>query len=226
MLVQITGPRNVRYVFLLSALLAGLWLASSAFAVSLPGHALSGKISQTPPNVTSPLSAPGNSTGHADTPGALLVAHLTWQGIAQPNHRNTTETFNLMLRLDSGGPLVQYGNVATDASGYVTVPVDSLAAGTYNYQAKGLRSLARGGQVTLAGDPVTSVEMGTMRAGDGTNDNVVDARDFSTLKADWGGQCGFCGQNLRSDFNKTDNVDATDFSLMKGNFGSGGAPPP
>src|SRR5215212_3827879 len=108
MLVQIACPRKWRYVFIMSAVLAGVWLASSAFAVALPGRAVSGK---SVPNFAAPLSSPGGSTGPVDTPGALLVAHLTWQGIAQPNHRNTTQTLTLTLRLDSGGPLAQYDNV-------------------------------------------------------------------------------------------------------------------
>ena len=82
--------------------------------------------------------------------------------------------------------------------------------------------------MTLAGDPVASVELGTMPAGDATNDNQVDILDYMALKANFGGGrwCFDCPhRDFRCDFNNNDYIDATDFSLMKSNFGHGGAPP-
>jgi hypothetical protein len=158
--------------------------------------------------------------------GVLLVGHIDWQGIPQPNHRNTTETLTLTLRLNSGGPLIQYGNMTTDAAGYLTVPVGSLAAGTYDYRAKGPRNLANGGSVTLAGAPVTNLEMGLMASGDANNDNVVNATDFAILRSTFGKPFCFCTDyDPRADFNNSDSVDVTDFTLLKGNFGHEGVPP-
>jgi hypothetical protein len=214
------GQAGRQYICFALVLLAGIWLAAgSASADSSPRLA--------PYGAGAHAALPSWSIA-ADPPGAVLVAHVTWQGIAQPNSRNTTETLTLTLRLESGGPLTRYGNVATDAGGFITVPVDSLVAGTYNYQAKGFRNLAQGGQVTLAGDPVTNLEMGLMKAGDASNDNVVNGTDFTILKAGMGwGRCyDFgCPFDPRADFNNSDNIDATDFTLLKNNFGLGGAPP-
>ena len=217
------------YLWLVVAVLAGLWLAAgSVSAVSPAGNETGDKVAphlaSAPVAIHLPLSS--GLASPAETPASALVAHVTWQGIGQPNHRNTTETLTLTLRLNSGGPLVTYPSIATDASGFFTVSVDSLPAGTYNYQAKGFRNLAQGGQVALAGDPVTNVEMGLMAAGDASNNNVVDSTDFAILRSTFGHPFCWCSTyNARADFNNTDNVDSTDFSLLKGNFGHGGAPP-
>jgi hypothetical protein len=221
MAAKLHGHVSWWYVCFALILLVGLWLAAGSTSAD-SGSRLA------PSGAGARVGLLPICSIAADPPGAVLVAHVTWQGIAQPNHRNTTETLTLTLRLESGGPLAQYSNVASDASGFITVPVDSLVAGTYNYQAKGFRNLAQGGQVTLAGDPVTNLEMGLMKAGDASNDNVVNSTDFTILRAavGWGRCHDFgCPFDPRPDFNNSDNVDATDFTLLKNNFGSGGAPP-
>ena len=179
-----------------------------------------------PTNTAVNTNTPTYTSTRTPTTGALLVGHVTWQGIPQPNARNTTETFTLTLRLNSGGPPSQYGNLATDAGGYFTVPLGSLAPGTYNYLAKGPRNLANGGQVSLAGAPVTTMEMGMMAAGDASDNNVVDSGDFAILRSTFGKPFCFCTDyDARADFNDSDNVDSSDFNLLKGNFGHGGTPP-
>ena len=221
MIMVLTDQRSWRFLFLVSALLVGLWLAGSASAGPQAGREL-GLASA--PSFAAHLSAGSSIASPADTPTAVLVAHMTWQGIAQPSSRNSTMTLTLTLRLVDGGPLITYPNLTTDASGFLTVPVESLPAGTYNYRAKGYKNLARGGQVGLAGDPVTNVEMGTMPAGDAVENNLVDAIDFSLLRNQFG-HCEQCLRDSRCDFNNDDVINATDFTLMKGNFGLGGAPP-
>jgi hypothetical protein len=69
-----------------------------------------------------------------------------------------------------------------------------------------------------------------MRAGDAasvgaTNFNVVNATDFTTLKATFGKSYGQPGYDARADFDNTDVVNATDFTLLKGNFGQAGCGP-
>src|SRR3954469_4149897 len=169
-----------RYWFAACVVIAGLGLMSVASTSSVAGGepATSGTA-----RGAATLPTDRGHTGHPDAPGDVLVVHTTWQGIQQPNSRNSTQTLTLTLRLVGGDPLVQYANLATDASGFITVPVDTLPAGTYKYQAKGYRNLARGGQVSLGGGPVTNLEMGLMLAGDALNDNVVNATDFGVLKS-------------------------------------------
>jgi hypothetical protein len=191
------------------ALLASLWLLSSTASAD--------RVASKP----IPQSAPGMPLDNA-----LLVSHVTWQGISQPNSSNTTQTITLTLRLVGGGPYYDYAGMTTDASGYFTVDVSALASGDYNYRVKGPRNLAKGGVVTLAGAPVTNTEMGILRAGDANNDNAVNGVDFIILK-NASGRCPFswCNYDARPDFNNNDVVNSTDFNLLKNNYGLGGAPP-
>jgi len=163
-----------------------------------------------------------------------LVVHLTWQGIAQPSSRNTTETVTATLRLVSGGPAYEYTGYTTDANGVFTLPVGSVPAGTYVIRVKGPRNLSNGtgsggcvDTVSLTGAGVTNFEAGTMKAGDaanagGSNFNVVNVTDFSVLKVTFGKAYGDVGYDARGDFDNNDVVNSTDFSLLKGNFGSSG----
>jgi hypothetical protein len=162
----------------------------------------------------------------------VLSVHVTWQGIPQPNSRNTTETITMTLRLAGGGPANEFTGMTTDAGGYFTVPVSSLPSGTYNIRVKGPRNLSGptdscATTVTLSGAPVTSVDMGLQKAGDAlstgpSNFNIVNAADFTTLKATFGKSYGQFGYDSRADFDNTDVVTAADFTLLKGNFGQAG----
>jgi len=188
-------------------------------------------VTSTATNTDTPTVTP------TDTPAVtpVLVVHLTWQGIAQPNTRNTTETVTATLRLASG-PATEYVGYATDASGNFTLPVGSLPSGTYTIRVKGPRNLSNGPggacnqTVSLTGGLVTNFEAGTMRAGDansagGTNFNVVNSTDFTTLKATFGKSIGQPGYDNRADFDNNDVVNSTDFTLLKGNFGQAGCGP-
>ena len=156
---------------------------------------------------------------------ALLVGHVTWQG--RPAQPNTLQQLpiTLTLRLTSGGPYFDFATQNTDSSGYFTVTVTGLPAGTYNWRVKGPKYLANAGQVVLSGGPQQSVEMGLMKVGDANNDNVVNTIDFTILKGTFGKALGDPGYDQRADFNGDNRVNVTDFTLQKSNFGLGGAPP-
>jgi hypothetical protein len=111
--------------------------------------------------------------------------------------------------------------VATNASGYFTVTT-GLPGGSYNWSIKGTLNLAGSGTLGLSAS-TTSVEMGMMRAGDCTNDNVVSGQDFSTLKNTFGKSSGQPGYDGRADFNRDAVIGSTDFNLLKGSFGQGGS---
>jgi hypothetical protein len=129
------------------------------------------------------------------------------------------------LTLKLGTNEVNYPVVTTDASGFFTVSVSGLASGTYGWRAKGPQYLANSGSLTLAGAPVTSVEMGLMLAGDANNDNVITVIDVSILRGTFGKSCGDAGYDGRADFTGDCMVTAVDFGLLKNDFGMGGAPP-
>jgi len=150
------------------------------------------------------------------------VVHVTWQGIPQPNSRNTTETITTTLQSVCSSPPIEFGPVSTDAGGTYTLPLGGVPNGTYYIRAKGPRNLSSGSgtldTITLAGGPVTNVDLGTMRAGDAlstgaTNFNVVNSSDFSTFKFTFGKAYGQVGYDARIDFDNTDVVSSPDFTL-------------
>lgn len=156
---------------------------------------------------------------------AQLVGHVTWQG--RPTQPNVLQQLpiTLTLRLQSGGPEYSYLNMTTDASGFFTPTLGTLPAGNYNWRVKGPQYLANSGALNWTGGASVQQDMGVMRVGDVSNDNVVDITDFSILRATFGRSCGDPGYDSRADFNGDCTVDITDFSLLRSNFGSSGAPP-
>ena len=160
------------------------------------------------------------------TPGVgIIVGHVTWQNIPQNNARSILP-ITLTLKLGTGNE-VNYPQQNTDAAGFFTVSVGVLPPGTYNWRVQspdgvnggnlGPGFLANCGTVDLAGAPQTNAEMGLMKGGDASNDNVINSTDFNILKADFG-QSGL----KRADFDNNLVVNATDFNIQKGNFGLAG----
>jgi hypothetical protein len=145
------------------------------------------------------------------TPGAMIMGHVLWQGSTQPNARQV-QTATLTL---CASTLMTY-TVTTDDSGTFTQS-PNLPDGTYSWRIKNFRTLANAGSLTVAGG-VANQEMGTMRAGDASNDNVVNSNDFIVLKNAFGGTT-----DPRADFNNDGVVTAGDFGLLKATFGTAGA---
>ena len=153
-----------------------------------------------------------------------LVGHVTWKDRpAQPNAR---QQLPITITLKLGANEVNYPSTTTDANGFFTVTVSSLAPGTYNYRIKGPKYLARSSTLALTGNLVTNVEMGALLVGDANDDNIISISDFNILKNTFGRQIGDPGYDDRADFTGDQLVTITDFNLMKNNFGSAGAPPP
>jgi hypothetical protein len=150
---------------------------------------------------------------------------VTWEGRpAQPNPLQELP-ISLTLRLASGGPYYDYPYQNTDASGYFTVSVAGLPAGTYNWRVKNPQYLANSGTLTLSGGPLTQVEMGLMLAGDANGDNLVSSPDFIMLRDAFGFGCGSPPYQAATDFTGDCVVNAVDFTLLRSNFGHAGASP-
>src|SRR5262245_18527328 len=90
---------------------------SRAFAGALVGLP-DNLIAPPPPAGTPPADTPTSTP----TPTAILVGHVTWSGISQPNARNIQP---ISLTLMMGTIQVDYAAQNTDASGFFTVPVGS-----------------------------------------------------------------------------------------------------
>ena len=153
----------------------------------------------------------------------VLTGHVTWQG--RPAQPDTLQEVPITLTLKQGTTEINYPAVTTDNRGFFTVSVGSLAGGTYNWRVKGQKYLANAGNVLLTGGPTTSVEMGSMRAGDANNDNSVNVVDFNLLRNSFGRLAGETGYDDRADFSGDQIVNVVDVSLHKGSMGQSGAPP-
>ena len=123
----------------------------------------------------------------------------------------------------SGGVSRDYP-VVTDHSGYYTLTLTTAGPGAYNWRCKNPQTLATAGAAVLVGG-TNNVDMGTLRAGDANNDNIVNSADFSILRNTFGIGIGGQGYDARADFNGDSVVNSTDFNLLKSNFGQAGAPP-
>ena len=194
-----TGPQNTQFECSTGGLTSGLQLVF------------------TQPSCTTPTPSA------TSTPNSQMVGHVTWQ--SRPAQPNALQVLPITLTLKLGTTETNYPVQNTDASGFFTVSVGALPAGTYDWRVKGPQYLANAGTVSLTGAPSTQQEMGVMRTGDTNNDNRVNATDFSNLKNTFGKSLGDPGYDARADFNGDNVVNTVDFNALKGNFGLAGANP-
>jgi hypothetical protein len=105
------------------------------------------------------------------------------------------------------------------------VSVSGLPSGSYAWRAKGPKYLANSGSIVLTGAPSVGQEMGMMRAGDASDDNLVNIADFNIVKNTFGRSQGEPGYDDRADFTGDEVINLFDFNLLKLNLGTSGAPP-
>ena len=82
----------------------------------------------------------------------------------------------------------------------------------YDVRVKNPLTLANYKSTVTLEPGVNNVNLGTLLAGDSSNDNVVDVLDFSYLRASFGTRAN------QADFNGDGVVDVLDFSLLAGPF--------
>jgi photosystem II stability/assembly factor-like uncharacterized protein len=182
-------------------------------------HSPSGFLTPTPTRTSTPTST--------STPGSLLIGHVTWQG--RPAPPNSRLQVPVTLTLKSGATEVNYEPQYTDPYGFFTVTVSGMT-GPYSWRVDdattslhSARYLANLGAINLNGDPITQAGFGVMRAGDATNDNIVNSSDFVIVRNSFG--CSPIQCDERADFNGDTLVNSGDFNLLRTNFGTSGSPP-
>ncbi|WP_020571199.1 putative Ig domain-containing protein [Neolewinella persica] len=116
----------------------------------------------------------------------------------------------------SGQTTPVYSNTEmVGATGEMTLT--GLTPGTYVLAVKHVQYLRVVETVTInAGSNI--VDVGSLLAGDGNNDNQVSAIDFSILAGTYNLQEGDAGYNPNADYNGNTLVNALDFSLLVTNF--------
>jgi hypothetical protein len=154
------------------------------------GGPFTGSVSYTQPPCPG-TATPTRTPTRTPTPSvpSMLVGHVVWQG------RPTTaaslgQVMPLTLTLKLGNNETNYPPtippyIDTDASGFFTVSVSTLPAGTYNWRLKGPSYLSTRGTLVL-GAGLTQAEMGLQLGGDISGDNLVTISDFNTVKTNFG----------------------------------------
>jgi YD repeat-containing protein len=156
--------------------------------------------------------------------GGIFHGHVSLPGRPTPPDPTWVIPLQVSFLVPGTSTVVFSATPLTDASGNFSV--GNLPPGTYDVQIKfasALSKLARN-QVVLVGDnPVH--DFGALAMGDVNNDDVVDALDFSSLRATFGKCAGDAGYDARAELNGDGCVDALDFSLLRPNFGKFGPQP-
>jgi len=145
---------------------------------------------------------------------------VTWQGRAAAPNKLQELPITVLLKLGEDEVLI--ARLETDNSGYFKLPVDDIPDGEYSYRVKGPQYLSNSGVVVLKHDPETNVEMGLMRVGDMSNDNLVNVEDFNLLRNAFGSAPGSANYDPRADLSGDVKVDGSDFNLLRLNFGDSG----
>jgi len=162
-----------------------------------------------------------------------LIGHVNWESRpSQPNQlQEVPVTLTLVLQVNKRSYPIELTDQTTDPYGFFTVTLDNLPNSIYNWYVDDTYSaqhspnyLSNSGTVTLTGEPVINVEMGMVRAGDATNDNLVNISDFNILKASFNLACRNPNYDNRADFTGDCVVSISDFVPLKANFGQSGAP--
>src|SRR5207249_4257786 len=93
-------------------------------------------LSATPPPGT---PCPTYTPTMTPSPPPVLAGHVTWQG--RPAPPGPVQQLPITLTLKLGATEINYPGRNTDASGFFTVSVSSLASGTYDWRVKGPKFL-------------------------------------------------------------------------------------
>ena len=154
----------------------------------------------TPTNVTSPELA-------------SLVGGIELQG--RPNKPDRCWVVPLTVTLlRNDGSVYQAMPLYTTPYGEFTLM--RLQPGIYNVRVKNPITLANYKSTVRLLPGVNRVALGTLLAGDSSDDNVVDVLDFSLLRAQFG------TDSHEADYNGDGVVDVYDFSLLRAHFGLSG----
>ena len=114
----------------------------------------------------------------------VLVGHALWQGLpAQPSAK---QIIPIILTLSPGtAPPLMTSVQPTNASGFFTTTISAMSLGVYTWRAKGNTYLSNSGTFALTAG-LNNVEMGLMKTGDLTGDNISAVQDFNAFKANFG----------------------------------------
>jgi hypothetical protein len=166
------------------------------------------------------LAAPGRA--RADGLGIVYI-HMSFQGGTPipPTASLPAPGKPVEIMVAQDGKALQWYKDTLSADGSIKLNMDGLPDGIYQVWVKSPRFLAA--QVDLKYSAGTgSAELGTLKAGDADNNNVITVGDFMIVRATFGKAVGDPGYDERADFNYDDRVNIQDVNLMRNNMGLAG----
>ena len=152
----------------------------------------------TPTPTATPTIGPGTGT---------ILGQVQLQG--RPAPPNPSWIVNLTVTV---GPNVYM--VTTDQSGAFVI--NGVPTGIHNITVKNPHALSNRKLNVVILPGLNAVNMGLLKEGDASNDDIVDITDFSILRTTFG------TTDAQADFNQDGVVDISDFSLLRTNFGQAG----
>jgi len=149
---------------------------------------------------------------------------VTLQG--RPAPPNSQWSIPLVVKVYNPGvptPIATYG-VSTDNSGHFSIP--NVAIGIYHISVKNAQTLqvVKLSQAIVLG--TNTINFGTLKAGDGNNDNAITLADISLLVPSFNKPPGDPAYNASVDYNHDGFVTLADISLLIPNFNTTGDPNP
>jgi len=152
---------------------------------------------------------------------ATLTVSVTLQGRPAAPHALLSIPVRVVVKHSVTNVVAFDQTVTTTTSGQLVV--SGLANGSYRVWVKHAHMLAAAQTITVTGGAQT-LNVGVIRAGDASGDNVVNIVDFSVLASSFGKTQGQPGFAAAADFNADLAVNIVDFSLLASSFGQVGAP--
>ncbi len=167
-----------------------------------------------------PTFTPTPSRTPMPTGDAHILGHVDLQGRPTPPDARWAVPVHVTVH-KPGDPIPAYqAHLDTDTGGNFLM--ENLLPGTYDVAVRNWHTLwARKNNVTLASG-INNVNVGTLKEGDATQDNIVDVTDFARLKTSFFKSKGDPEYDNLSDFNEDSTVDASDFALLRANFWQSG----
>ncbi len=214
--------------FQLSTNAAGtyLYVVTQRFSSSLSENALhtfrigaNGSLTEYAAPLQLPISSTGLPQGVAVIqPPTAVSGQITLQG-AFPG-AIAGQNLTLQFRPTDHSPSFAW-QAALDAGGNFTLP--QIPPQPYEVWIKGAKWLAKTQRVDTTAGSVGNVRA-ALPAGDGNNDNRVDASDFTLLIGAYNSDAAIAGSgyDARADFNGDGMVDSTDFTLLIGSYNQSG----
>ncbi len=166
--------------------------------------------------------APPLQAGPGTTVPILVQGHVDLQRPnAPPPDPSWVVPITLTLSIPQTSDIRYTWYTQTDESGNFSL-VETFEPGRYDVRVKNVHTLRNLKQDVLFIVGTNTLNLGTLREGDATNDNRVNVADFTLLRNAYFAEEGQPGFDPRTDFDEDHRINVRDFALLRGNYFSEG----